>query len=494
MKKIVKTFNNLVKKTIFKVQNKTNNNFKISNFNKFLITFISLLFLYLFYLLIPLLYDKTWVQTNMESKLLNEFRVNLSTSANISYRILPAPHFLIKDSKILVEDGGIEKSIAEIKDVKLFLSQSNFFDKKKIILKKVIINGANFSLLRADLKLLNNTTDKNFPNKKIIVNNSNIFFKDNLGEAISIIKINNGTLFFDKKELLNFLKLRGEVFNIPFSIDFKNQNNLIKIKEINFNAESLKLNIFNRFVIDQNNSITGKNIISLLNSRIDTNYKAKEKLITFESHNSRIANSQINYNGVMSINPFDLDLNIYFDDYKISKLFKTHSVLIELIKSQLLFNENISVNTTVVINSNIKDKLFQNAKINFHIINGEINFNNTKFINDKVGSLELINSNLFFKNNKLILNSDILIEIKSSDHLFSLLNTVKTARKKIKKVLINLDYDFLTNQFKFNNVKVDNNEASEQLLRMMDGFSDNNLNNLNKNRRLINEILNVYAG
>ena len=105
MKKIVKTFNNLVKKTIFKVQNKTNNNFKISNFNKFLITFISLLFLYLFYLLIPLLYDKTWVQTNMESKLLNEFRVNLSTSANIACRILAAPNFLIKDSKILLEDG-----------------------------------------------------------------------------------------------------------------------------------------------------------------------------------------------------------------------------------------------------------------------------------------------------------------------------------------------------------------------------------------------------
>ena len=53
MKQIIKNFNNLIKKTIFKVQNKTNNNFKISNFNKYLITFIALLFFYLFYLLIP---------------------------------------------------------------------------------------------------------------------------------------------------------------------------------------------------------------------------------------------------------------------------------------------------------------------------------------------------------------------------------------------------------------------------------------------------------
>ena len=60
MKQIVKKFNNLVKKTIFKVENKTNNNFTISVFNKYLITIVTLLFIYLFYLLIPHLYDKMW--------------------------------------------------------------------------------------------------------------------------------------------------------------------------------------------------------------------------------------------------------------------------------------------------------------------------------------------------------------------------------------------------------------------------------------------------
>ena len=99
MKQIVKKFNNLVKKTIFKVQNKTNNKSRISTFNKYLITFIGLLFLYIFYLLTPLLYDKSWLQKNIEDKLLSEFKIKLSTSADISYRILPSPHFLIKNSK-----------------------------------------------------------------------------------------------------------------------------------------------------------------------------------------------------------------------------------------------------------------------------------------------------------------------------------------------------------------------------------------------------------
>ncbi len=209
MKQIIKNFNNLIKRTILKVQNKTNNKFNISVFNKYLITFITSLFLYLFYLLIPLLYDKTWLQANIESKLLNEFKLNLSTSADISYRILPAPHFLIKDSKILVAEGEKKKSIADVKDFQIFLSQTNFFDKEKINIKKIVISNANFSLLIDDIKLLNEHISKKFSNKKVTINNSNIFFKDNLEEIISIIKVDKTVLFFDDEKLLNFFKLKG---------------------------------------------------------------------------------------------------------------------------------------------------------------------------------------------------------------------------------------------------------------------------------------------
>ena len=188
MKQIVKNFNNLIKKTIFNVQNKTNNKSRVSSFNKYLITFISLLFLYLFYLLIPLLYDKDWVQNNIESKILDEFKINISTSANISYRILPSPHFLIKDSKILLNNKD-QKSIADVKNLKVFLSQKKFFDKEKMIFTKLIINEANFSLLRSEVKILNDYSNNQLSNKKIRIDNSNIFFKDNLNEIIAIVKI-----------------------------------------------------------------------------------------------------------------------------------------------------------------------------------------------------------------------------------------------------------------------------------------------------------------
>ena len=146
MKQIIKKFNNLIKKTIFKLENKTNDKFTISSFNKYLISAVILLFFYLFYLLIPTFYDKKWVQTSIENGLLDEFKINLSTSGDISYRILPKPHFLIKDSKILEKNLKKKRSIAEIKDLKVFIRQSNFLNKKKIDIKEIKLNNVNFSV------------------------------------------------------------------------------------------------------------------------------------------------------------------------------------------------------------------------------------------------------------------------------------------------------------------------------------------------------------
>ena len=123
-----------------------------------------------------------------------------------------------------------------------------------------------------------------------------------------------------------------------------------------------------------------------------------------------------------------------------------------------------------------------------------MNLDGSKFINDGIGLMELKKSNLLFENNNLILNTNILFEIKNSKALFSFLNTNKRSRKEIKKILINLNYDFLSNQIEFNNIKIDNNDMNVQFFDIVDGFKDNNLNNLIKTRRLINELLKSYDG
>ena len=494
MKNIVKLFNNFVKNTIFKVEKKTNNKFIISSFNKFLIIFISALFLYIFYLWIPLLYDKDWVKDNIASKLVSEFKINIDSFNDISYHILPKPYYLVKDSKLISDKFENQESMADIKILKIFLIQKNFFNKDKMTIKNVVIEEANFNILRGNLRLLNDSSNNQLSNKKIIINNSNIFFKDNLEEIISIIKINKATLFFDEKKLFNLFKLKGNIFTIPFSFELKNKKNVIWKKEINFEAKSLNLDIFNEIVEEKNTSAKGKNIISFLNSTINTEYEVNNNSIEFNSNNSRINSSKINYNGKLSINPFDLDLNINLNNYKISKLLNSNSILIELLKSELLFNENISLNASLIINSNTNQEIFHNAQIYFNILNGKLNLDSSKFVNEDIGLLELNNSNLFFENNKLILNTDIAIDIKNSDALFSFLNASKKLRKEIRNILINLNYDLLSNQIEFNNIKINNNEVSAQFFNIIEGFKDNNLNNLVKIRVLLNELLSAYEG
>ena len=491
MKQIIKKFNNLVKETILKVQNKTNNNFNISNFSKYLISFVIVIFVYLFYLLIPLMYDKSWVQSTLERKLLKEFKINLSTSADISYQILPAPHFLIKDSKIIVNKGEKKNSIAVIKNFKVFLSQANFFDRYKMNINKIIIDNANFTLIPSNLKLLKNFRNTDFSKNKIKIKNSKIFFKNNLKEVISIITIEKGNLFFDNKKLLNLFNLKGRIFNIPFNFNLEsNKEN----EEINFSSKSLKLNIINKLFTKNNNQISGENIISFLNNKINTKYDVDNKLIIFKSKQSKINNTQVSYNGMLSINPFDFDSKVYLNDYKILKLISVNSIFTEFIKSELLFNNNISVNTSMLVNSKKINSFFKNAKINFNVVSGKINLDKTKFDNDDIASLELDNSNLYLKGNNLVFNSDILIDVKNSDRLFSFLNTKKYARKNIKNVLINFEYNFLSDQVELNKIIIDNNQVSDQFLNTAQEFKDINSNTLFKTKRFINKLLNVYEG
>ena len=214
----------------------------------------------------------------------------------------------------------------------------------------------------------------------------------------------------------------------------------------------------------------------------------------FNSTESKVKNSKLSYSGELSSNPFDLNINIDLDSLDLNKFFNPNSILHELIKTELLFNKNISMSIVATVNSILKNKIFQNTKIYFNIIDGKININKTKLINKKIGTLEIENSNLSLANDRLNLNTTIKVNIKDSDKLFSLLQTNKRFRKPITNILINLDYDFLHKEINFNNVKVDNKEIDDELLRFLDGFNDSDLNNWNKSKRLLNAFLEIYEG
>ena len=332
----------------------------------------------------------------------------------------------------------------------------------------------------------------NFQKKKLKLIIVIFFSRDNLNEVISIIKISKAFLFFDEKNLFNLFDLNGEVFNIPFELNY--QNTINSQKKIKIKAPDLKLKIINKFFKKDEDLNSGMNNISILNSSINTKYSIKDQIVIFQSDGSKTFNSKINYNGQLAINPFDLNLKINLYNYKISNLFRPNSIINEFIKSGLLFNENISVHTLVNIESTKKDKIFNEAKLELRVLNGKISFDKSIFINNNIGLIEVSNSDLFLENDKLILTANLSIDIKNTDRLYSFLITNKRLRKDIKNIKLNIIYDFLSNEIAFKNIKIDDNKVSDQFYNIAEGFNDNNSNNLTKSRRLLNELIGLYEG
>ena len=496
-KKITKNFNTFTQKIFFKLDDLKKKYFgkktKISNLNKLIITSITMLFFYLFYLSIPTLYDKTWVQNMVEKKLIDEFNINLSSSSEISYNILPSPHFLIKDSKILIVHSDKPAEIATIKKLKVFFFQSNFFKKENIVFKKVYINDANFSLRSRDLFFLKKTIDKKFSKKKININNSKVFFKDDEDNTVAIIKVPQALFFYDNLKLNNIFRVKGEIFKAPFNLNLLKNFDSKKIETL-ISSDKLKLKISNEYSNLTDKIAEGLMSISVLNFKTQTKYEIEENLIFFESDQTTVKNPNFNYKGRLFTKPFNVAFDIELKKYELSKILNLESIFAELIKNEILLNDNISANTSIAIQENKNSELFDSSLVNLNITNGAINFNKSKFINNKIGFLEINNSNLSYTNNDLVLNTDILIDIKNSDSLFSLLQTPKNLRTEIKSIKVNLDFNFLSNQIDVNRIKVGDIDDNDQALKILKELNDIDNLNFHKARRIFNNVFAAYFG
>ena len=106
---------------------------KISNFNKFLIFIISSLFIYLFYASTPSLYDNQKLQNQLKTHIANKYNLNILVSNKIQYKILPSPHFEVKDS-IIYRDGdfGPKNRDFRSKNGNLGLKNGKFWTKMAI--------------------------------------------------------------------------------------------------------------------------------------------------------------------------------------------------------------------------------------------------------------------------------------------------------------------------------------------------------------------------
>ncbi|NMN67602.1 hypothetical protein VP91_00007490 [Candidatus Pelagibacter ubique] len=502
-KRLVKYFNSFINKILLKYLTKKKKTFlnkekiKISNYNKAFITIICLLFIYLFYLIIPVSYDKVWVQKNLEKILLEEFGVNFSVSSEITYEILPSPHYNVKNANILDNNPKEIQKLSEIKILKVFVSQKNFFKKEELKINKVLIKNANFYINTNDFEFFKNLVDKKFSTKKINIKKSRFFLKNTNNEIITILSAPRLSMFYDDQELSNLLNLKGEIFNMPFKLKLNKDFTKLNHYKWIIKSNKTKLNILNESNKNSNNITLGSNTTSILNSTFVTNYKYDKNLTSFKSSKSKLANFSFDYDGELSTNPFDLVLNINLDKFKIYNLINPNSIFIEILKNKILFNENISAKISINQKNQKSNSFFNLSKIILNINNGQINFDQTNLVNKKIGSLKVNRSNLFFEKNALLLNSNVTFEVKNLKKLYFFFQTPKKHRIEFSNMRINFDYNLLTEKVTINNIKFDEINPSKRLDDVISAFNIqemNNIKNLIRNKNLFNRIISAYSG
>ena len=501
-KKLTKNFNNTIIDFFNKVfkfnKYKYKQLTKISNFNKGLIFLIGSLFLYLFYLSIPSLYDKGRLQKDISNKLKDEFKINFSISSEINYSILPSPHIFVKNVKIFDNDLKTPKEVVQIKDLKIFISQKNLINQDKLKIKKIFINNANFLIKNQNINFYNTFINNKLSHKKIIIKNSNIFYKDKNNEIISIFSISDLFLYFDQKKLTNQIILKGNIFTIPFNLKWNRnfdgeikKETLLELKKINFKIKNYSTFKNEKYLANSELIIGSKKLIF--------NFQIDDQMIIFVSNNSKLINDDIRYNGSISLDPFSLRLDIDLEKMNFNDFLKFSPLFHEFLKTNLLFNKNLSSEISVNSKKIFDNKLFDSSKVFINFNNGKINLNNSYLKNNKIGVINLGNSSIESINNELVFIGDFNFNIDNQSSFYRSFQIAKKNRIPVKNIHFNLEYNMFKDElsiisFKINNSKKLENENFKIFLENFNKEKSNKINNWIDLKNLVNKIFISYAG
>ena len=377
-----------------------------------------------------------------------------------------------------------------------FIKQKNFFKKENLTIKRISINDANFSIQKSDFNFFDNLINNDLSHKKVLIKKGNIFYKDDENQIVSLIKIKKLLFFYDDIKLLNIFNLKGEIFNLPFTLKLTKEISKEANQIINIKSKKIKLNFLNESKRITDKMLEGSNVLKIFNSNFGSVFNYQKNLLEFSSTKLKSSNPTIKYSGKLSLKPFELILDLDLEDLKIKRIFDPNSIYMEILKNNFLFNKNLSAKISV--NSIEKNnRKLDYIKMILNINNGNINFNKSSLKVKNIGEIEIVNSTLILENDELIFNTDINIDIEDTRKFFSFLQTPKNSRMPIKNIKINLDYNLYNDQIVLNNIKFDNlepNKDSQDLISIFNTQENNEYKNFIKNKHLFNKILDTYSG
>ena len=176
-------------------------------------------------------------------------------------------------------------------------------------------------------------------------------------------------------------------------------------------------------------------------------------------------------------------------------LFRDDSIVIELIKSEILNNQNLNVNLNLSVKDITNIDELNNLNLNLSFDQGNINFLKSKIM--WKDDLEIIMNEglLNYDENEIYLTGKIIINANNINDFYKSFQIKKNYRKDIKKVELDFVYNFNKNKFRFDNVRVDN-KTNEKLDRFINthNFDEKTFVNKIMFKNFINNFFISYSG
>ncbi len=478
--------NNLLEKNLNKLNFK-NLSFLIKN-NKIILTFVALFVILISYLLLPTFYNKNDIAKELKNELQSKFDLNFKFSKNIKYNLFPKPHFIITGSKIVKN----EKEISKINKLKIFISFDDLFSLKNIEVRDLILENANFDFNTNNYNFLIELLNRSFQDGDIIINNSNVFFRNIEDEVLFITKIFKMKYYFDSKEFKNIFYSENEIFNIPFSVEsYLSKDNKKNLSKININL--INLNIENELMFGNDKKV-GKSKFNLNKIKRFVDYKIEKNSFDFHIFD-KIDQPDFTYEGNFNFKPFYANLKGKSAEINLNYLFGSNAIIAQLLKTEIFNNKNINFKLNINADSVYRNSNFKNIKLNSKIQDGFIDTDNTKFEWRNFANFELLESLIFVRDGELVWDGKLKINIKDYKEIYKFLLTPKNYRNQINQIDLNFSYNFDQNIAELKDIKIDN-KINQNVNKILNNviIKKDDLQNKIYFKNLLNEAIKSYAG
>jgi Fe-S cluster assembly iron-binding protein IscA len=433
---------------------------------KLFIPLIIIVFGVIIYFLLPAFYDKNKIKDQIKNQVSEIYNINIKFDKELEYALFPAPHFSIEE--VQIESGS--QIISNSKKTRFYISSKNNFEFDSIEISKLFfletdfrINSSNFKFFIDLLNNRNSSQELRFIKNKIFYldqNNEVIFFSDSK-------KID----YFYQENLLNGLNAKLDIFNLPINLeishDYPNKNFLSKIE-----IDKLRINIKNNLKY-KNKGIEGSINLNSFNKNNLINYSIINNNLIFNFEDQQIE-------GKINIKPFFLSSNLKIKNINIKSFLNKNSILVNLLKTEILNNNNLNSKINVQIEGFNDLTHVDLVKFDIFLEEGEIMISNLNFIFKDNTIFNFNNLNIVIDDNKLKFIGDLSIDFTDIQNFYNHFQITRNYRKNISQINSNFIFNFDDETFELNELNVVgiDKKISDEYLNRFNRDKKNLLNNI----------------